>query len=80
MHPKRADKPNAKRPRVSDRDMDKLVEACWMHGWWCVEGGKHHVKCYPPNDERMVIIPSTPSGSRTLQNKKAALRRSGLKI
>jgi hypothetical protein len=31
--------------------MDDLVEKCWVQGWWCVRGGKNHVKCYPPNDE-----------------------------
>lgn len=60
--------------------MDDLVKKCWNQGWWCVLGGKNHVKCYPPTNDRMVMIPSTPSSQRTLQNKRAALKRAGLRL
>jgi hypothetical protein len=47
VHPRRLDNPTAKRPKVSNRDMDTLVRAAWEQGWWCVEGGRNYVKCYP---------------------------------
>jgi hypothetical protein len=59
--------------------MDSLVRKCWAQGWWCIRAGNKHAKCYPPNDQRMVPIPATPSGSRTYANKLAALKRAGLK-
>jgi hypothetical protein len=81
MHPKRQESPNAKRPKVSNRDMDGLVAAAWDQGWWCERGGRNYVKCYPPNGSRMVPIQSTPSNPRRARaNKMAALRRAGLDI
>jgi hypothetical protein len=80
MHPKREANPDAKRPKLQRKDMDELVRLCWEQGWWCQRAGNKHVKCWPPNDADMVPIPSTPSGSRTRQNKLSALKRRGLKI
>lgn len=79
MHPKRIANPAVKRPKLPNKDMDRLVMLAWTQGWWCERAGNQHVKCYPPNDRHMVPIPSTPSGSRTGANKLSALRRSGLK-
>jgi hypothetical protein len=79
MHPKRIANPSEKRPKQPNRDMDKLVRMCWDQGWWCERAGNNHVKCYDPDGDGMVPIPSTPSGSRTYANKLAALRRRGLK-
>ena len=79
VHHKRAADPNAKRPKVKNKRMDELIRKCWEQGWWCERGGKNHVKCYPPNDQGMVPVPSTPSGSRTYANKLAALKRRGLR-
>jgi hypothetical protein len=78
LHPKRQENPNKKRPKLRNRDMDALVRLAWDAGWWCERGGNNHIKCYPPNDSRMVPVPSTPSGSRTAANVLAALRRGGL--
>jgi hypothetical protein len=81
MHPRRLQNPSAKRPKVSNRDMDALVAAAWKQGWWCERGGNNHVKCYPPDGSRMIPIPSTPSNPRRARkNKTAALQRAGLKI
>ncbi len=79
MHPKRAADPHARRPKLPNKEMDELVARAWAQGWWCERAGNKHIKCYPPNDMRMVPIPSTPSGSRTRANKLSALKRSGLK-
>lgn len=79
VHPKREAKPDAKRPKQPNKDMDKLVRMCWKQGWWCERAGNKHVKCWPPGDAAMVPIPSTPSGSRTYTNKLSALKRSGLR-
>jgi hypothetical protein len=80
MHQKRVANPTAKRPKLADKEMDRLVLLAWVQGWWCERAGNQHVKCYPPNDKRMVPIPSTPSGSRTAANKLSALKRSGLEV
>lgn len=79
MHPKRVANPAAKRPKLSNKEMDRLVMLAWAQGWWCERAGNQHIKCYPPSDLRMVPIPSTPSSSRTAANKLSALKRSGLK-
>lgn len=80
-HPKRLENPSAKRPKVTNRDMDSLIVAAWEQGWWCVEGGRNYIKCYPPDGSRMIPIQSTPSNPRRARaNKKAALRRAGLDI
>lgn len=80
MHPKRLQNPTARRPKVKDRDMNELVASAWACGAWCERGGTNHVKVYPPDGSRMVMIPSTPSDHRTVRNKRAALRRGGLSV
>jgi hypothetical protein len=80
MHHKRVGNPNARHPKLANREMDELVRMCWKQGWWCERTSSSHVKCWPPNGGGMVPIPSTPSGSRTYANKLAALKRRGLKI
>lgn len=80
LHPKRLANPKAKCPRHRIDGYRELIEAAWVAGWWCERGGNQHIKCYPPNNLRMVPIPSTPSGSRTLANKRSEFRRSGLEI
>jgi hypothetical protein len=80
VHPKRVANPDAKRPKLPRKDMDKLVRLCWEQDWWCERARNNYVKCWPPNDAGMVPIPSTPSGSRTYQNKLSALKRRGLKV
>lgn len=78
MHPKRISNPKAKRPKTKHAEIDRLIVLAWKQGWWCERAGNNHIKCYPPNDQRMVPLPSTPSGSKTPANKLAALKRSGL--
>lgn len=80
MHPKRRIKPQSKRPMLKDKDMDELVRAAWEGGCWCERAGTKHVKVYPPDGSRMIPIPSTPSDWRTKRNKRAQLRRAGIKV
>jgi transcriptional regulator with XRE-family HTH domain len=81
IHPKRLENPTAKRPEVSNHDMDTLVATAWKQGWWCERGASNYVKCYPPDGSRMIPIQSTPSNPRRARaNKTAALRRAGLEI
>ncbi len=80
MHPKRVANPDAPRPKHPKKDWDELVEAAWAAGWWCERANTNYFKCWPPDGGRMVPLPATPSGSRTLLNKRLALRRSGLEI
>ncbi len=79
MHPRGLKSPSATRPKVSNREMDALVKMAWDQGWWCVKGSKH-VKCYPPDDGRMVPIPGTPSDHRSRMNTLKQLQRSGLRL
>lgn len=80
MHKKRRENPNAKRPGSKDRDVDAMVEAAWTAGWWCTRAGSGHVKCYPPDGGRMVVVASTPSDHRTVPNTRSAFRRAGLRL
>lgn len=80
MHPKRTKNPKAKRPKLTDKDMDSLAEAAWEAGAWCERAGNLHVKVYPADGSRMIPIPATPSGHRTFQNKRSALRRAGIPV
>ncbi len=79
MHPRRRANPSAKRPRHARKDYDALVKAAWEAGWWCERKGTNHIACYPPGGA-YVMMPSTPSGSRTLANVRAKLRRAGLAV
>jgi hypothetical protein len=78
VHPRRLANPKATRPKVSHREIDRLVALAWKQGWWCERTRNNYIKCYPPNDQRMIVLASTPSGSRTPANNLAALKRSGL--
>jgi len=81
MHPRRLEHPDTPRPKASRKDVDELLVACWDQGWWIVRAGNQHFKCFPPDEnQRMVPIPATPSGYRTLNNKRSQLRRFGLQL
>lgn len=80
LHPKRLAHHDAKCPRASKKEYRPLVKAAWNAGWWCEKRGSNYIHCYPPDDGEVVIVKSTPSGSRTLENTKARFRRSGLDV
>ncbi len=81
MHRKRLENPDAKRPKAPRKDYDKLVAAAWSAGWWCERGTNNYIKCWPPGDGKMVVVPSTPKrGGRGLENLRLAFRRAGLKL
>jgi len=81
MHPKRKANKNAKRPKVKNKQLDAMVEAAWSAGWWAEKGQGGHVKCYPPDRTKaMVVVANTPSDHRTVPNTRSFLRRSGLKL
>ena len=70
LHAEREANPDAKRPKVVNRDMQKLVKFAWDAGAHCVSGGKNHVKIFPADGSKMIPIPSTPSKpSSTYRNK-----------
>lgn len=70
--------PGAKRPTLSNKDMDHLVKCAWNASAACIRGGNQHVKIYPADGSAMIPIPATPSGSRTYKNKCKALNRAGI--
>lgn len=78
MHPKRELHPKATCPRAKRGDVRLLLEAAWAQGAWVELGGNGHYQVLPPNGDRMVPIPQTPSDHRTIKNKRAQLRRVGI--
>jgi hypothetical protein len=80
MHPERLRNPQAKRPKVKDRELDAMIAAAWKAGWWCRRTGSGHVFCYPPDEGRMVDVANTPSDHRTVPNTRSYFRRSGLPL
>jgi predicted RNA binding protein YcfA (HicA-like mRNA interferase family) len=80
MHPKRAENPGAKRPKVSARAIEILIEKAWEQGWWCVKGKKSHVTAYSPDGRYIVTLPSSPSDHRGVRNARQLLRKYGLDL
>lgn len=80
LHPKRLENPSASRPKLPRKELDALVRAAWKAGWWCQRSGKNYILCYPPDDGRMVRIPSTPSSMYTANNVARKLRRRGVDV
>lgn len=79
-HPARLADPNRPRPKASRRDVDILLEKAWDQGCDIRRGANNHFKVYLPNEEDMVSVPATPSGYRTIRNKRGQLKRAGLKL
>lgn len=79
MHPKRDENPDAKRPKVSNRDLDDMIVLAWDAGWWGRQAGSYAMM-YSPDLVYMVKVPSTPSDHRTVRNKRAQFRRAGLNV
>jgi hypothetical protein len=79
-HSKRLAKPKAPCPKHPKKDWQALVSKMWAAGWWIERGGSNYLKCYPPDDQRMISLPSTPSSPYTLGRKTAQARRSGLEV
>lgn len=80
MHPQRKANPRAKRPKVSSRAIDNLIEMAWAQGWWAAKGRKSHVKLYSPNGRFIVTMPSSPSDHRGIRNARQMLRKYGLDL
>lgn len=58
----------------------QLARLAQDHGWTVRRSGSGHFKFIPPNGERAVTVPATPSDKRSLANSIAQLRRAGLPI
>lgn len=80
MHPKRKANPQAKRPTVSARAIEILIEKAWAQGWWATKGRKNHVKLYSPDGRFIVTMPSSPSDHRGIRNARQLLRKYGLDL
>jgi hypothetical protein len=80
LHPERKANPGAKRPKVSSRAIDIIVEKAWAQGWWCVKSKKSHVKTYSPDGRYIVTLPSSPSDIRGIRNARQLLRKYGLDL
>lgn len=66
LHPERRARPDAKCPKHPRKEYRPLIKAAWEQGWWCVRSRKNYIHCYPPSDEGMVVVPSTPRKQGTL--------------
>jgi len=80
MHPKRLANPQAKRPKVKDKQLDAMIEKAWTAGWWADKRTNGHVMCYSPDGGKMVDVANTPSDWRTVPNTRSYFRKSGLKV
>jgi hypothetical protein len=80
VHPKRAGNPNAHCPRVRSKELGALIAAAWAAGWWCEATKKGHVRCYSPDQVRMVLVAGTPSDHRAIANTRSTFRRAGLNV
>lgn len=78
LHEKRQRNPDAQCPRATRGDVNLLLKAAWFQGAWIEVGGNNHYKVYPAGGTRMVPIPATPSGYKTVKNMRALLKRSGI--
>jgi hypothetical protein len=80
QHHKRSANPKARCPKHPKKDWLPLVAKMWAAGWWIERSGANYLKCYPPDDSRMIRLPSTPSSRHTLKTKITQARRAGLEI
>lgn len=80
MHPKRLENPDAKRPKVKDKDHDAMIETAWKAGWWARQTGKGKVFCYPPDEGDPILVANTPSDVRSIRNHRSLFARRGLKV
>ena len=79
MHPKRLQFREAKRPKVKDKDHDRLVKKAWEAGWWCERKKSGSVRCCPVTGA-CVTVHGTANGPRSLDNVKSCFRASGLEV
>lgn len=80
LHPLRVANENARCPRHNKKEWRPLVEKVWAAGWWIERGGQNYLKCFPPDDGRMIPIQSTPSSPYTLRMRTAQFRRAGVDV
>lgn len=68
----------SKKCRIPDKKIRELISSAEAQGWRVVYGNKH-IKCYPPEVDRgLVVISTTPSDKRAYRNIKSDLERKGL--
>ena len=79
-HPKRVADKTAKRPVHAKKDYDRLVKAAWRNGWWCERKKTNYIYCYPPGDEGVVVLKSTPRKQGTLNLATEKMRKFGLDV
>ena len=80
LHPEREAHPHAKRPKVSARAIEIVIEKAWAQGWWCKASKKGHVKLYSPDGRYIVTLPSSPSDFRGIRNARQLLKKYGLDL
>lgn len=71
--------PSGKKPRVTDPEIRRLVEAAKRHGCRVERKGSGHLAVYAPNGD-IINLPFTPSDHRAVLNCRSQLRRAGVSI
>jgi hypothetical protein len=79
MHPKRLENRDATCPRHSRKEYRPLIEAAWSAGWWCERRANNYIHCYPPEDDDLIVVRSTP-GQRHLRKVRGKFRQHGLPV
>jgi hypothetical protein len=81
MHPKRAENPEATRPKVQDKDLDAMIKKAWDAGWWARLCANGHVMCYHPTDlEEKILVNNTAGDRHIVPTLRRAFGRAGLKV
>ena len=81
MHPKRKANPQAKCPKVKDKQLDAMIKAAWSDGWWAVKLAEGHVMCYHPTDFKEKVLVNNTAGNRhVIPRVRGYFLKAGLKL
>jgi len=81
MHPKRTENPEAKRPKVQDKELDGMIKTAWSKGWWARKCANGHVLCYhPTNMDEKVLVNNSVSNPHLIRTVRRSFARAGLKV
>lgn len=62
------------------KEINALLCQADAAGWRIVRRGGGHFRCYSPDGQSIITLPSSGGGGRGIANAKAAFRRAGLNV
>jgi hypothetical protein len=71
--------PLAHSDSMSDKEIERLIRELRRTPGWRVERGRKHYKAFAPDGKTIVVIPGTPSSSRSIKKVLSQLRRAGFR-